>query len=62
MGLGKLTRTAGKVGLALEVGRYVSFAGRALVRSMTTRKQGQSSDQNFDRADQSDSNNGNDQN
>jgi hypothetical protein len=34
MGLGKTTRALGKVGLALEVGRYAFLAGRALWRAI----------------------------
>lgn len=34
MGLGKATRALGKVGLALEVGRYAFLAGRALWRAI----------------------------
>jgi hypothetical protein len=38
MGLGKITRTVGKVGIALEVGRYVFLAGQSLWRAIKPRK------------------------
>jgi tagatose-1,6-bisphosphate aldolase len=49
MGIGKITRTAGKVGLAMEVGRYAFLAGRALWRAVKSRDRPATSNQQPDR-------------
>lgn len=38
MGLGQITRTAGKIGIALEVGRFVWIAGKALLDTIRKRE------------------------